>query len=343
MSRWFRHYAGMARDDKLVRVALRSKQPVERVLWVWIALLESAAEINSDGRYEIDAEEMAYFLRCDEGEIAAVIEALRNSGRIDGDCVSKWEMRQFKADSSTDRVKRHRERRAEAGLVAQWQPPKAVREAVYGRDGHACVYCRSAEDLTIDHRTPELRGGTHDQENLQTACRQCNARKRDLTHEEFVARGVAGTTVTVSETRQSKETELDTEVTPLAPRKRGKGATVIPKDWVACMLSDLTPKARACAEQWTRASYETVAEGFVLYWRRTGKTTKDWHATWCGWIIREHSKVMRDQKFGNAAPTPIGETAVDPEQVRKNRLALAEIYDKQGRADEAEQMRRLAA
>ncbi len=62
MSRWFRHYAGLARDDKLVRVALKSKQPVERVMWVWVAILESASEINDGGRYDFDADEAAYFL-----------------------------------------------------------------------------------------------------------------------------------------------------------------------------------------------------------------------------------------------------------------------------------------
>jgi hypothetical protein len=35
MSRWFRHYAGMMRDDKLVRVAIRSGQTIERVVWVY--------------------------------------------------------------------------------------------------------------------------------------------------------------------------------------------------------------------------------------------------------------------------------------------------------------------
>ena len=43
MSRWFRHYAGMMRDDKLVRAAIKSKQSIERVLWIWGAVLESAA------------------------------------------------------------------------------------------------------------------------------------------------------------------------------------------------------------------------------------------------------------------------------------------------------------
>ena len=49
MSRWFRHYAGMMRDDKLVRIAIKTKQPIERVLWIWGAILESAAEIDDNG------------------------------------------------------------------------------------------------------------------------------------------------------------------------------------------------------------------------------------------------------------------------------------------------------
>ena len=31
MSRWFRHYAGMMRDDKPVRIAIKTKQPIERI------------------------------------------------------------------------------------------------------------------------------------------------------------------------------------------------------------------------------------------------------------------------------------------------------------------------
>jgi hypothetical protein len=50
VSRWFRHYAGMMRDDKLVRVAIRSGQAIERVCWIWGAILESAAEIDNGGK-----------------------------------------------------------------------------------------------------------------------------------------------------------------------------------------------------------------------------------------------------------------------------------------------------
>lgn len=98
MSRWFRHYAGMMRDDKLVRAALRSKQSVERVCWLWGAILESAAEFDDGGRYEIDHAEIAYFLRADESEVAAIEAALGALGRLEDGCVAKWKDRQFQGD-----------------------------------------------------------------------------------------------------------------------------------------------------------------------------------------------------------------------------------------------------
>lgn len=115
MSRWFRHYAGMVRDDKLVRVALKSKQSIERVVWIWGAVLESAAEIDSDARYEVDADEIAHFLRCKPAAVNAVLEALQDLGRIDGSTVTTWAKRQFKSDRSNARVAAHREKKRGSG------------------------------------------------------------------------------------------------------------------------------------------------------------------------------------------------------------------------------------
>jgi hypothetical protein len=110
MSRWFRHYAGMMRDEKLVSAAIRSKQPVERVVWVWGALLESASEVNDGGRYDFDAGEAAYFLRVDESDITDILTALVSLGRISESAVVRWSDRQFESDQSKDRQKRYRER-----------------------------------------------------------------------------------------------------------------------------------------------------------------------------------------------------------------------------------------
>lgn len=111
MSRWFRHYAGMMRDDKLVSAAIRAKQPVERVVWVWGAILESAAEIDDGGRFNLDAAEVAYFLRADDADIRVVMDALVAMGRISDDRVVKWGERQFTSDRSADRQAKYRERK----------------------------------------------------------------------------------------------------------------------------------------------------------------------------------------------------------------------------------------
>jgi hypothetical protein len=112
MSRWFRHYAGMMRDEKLVRVAVRAKQPVERVVWVWGAILESAAEVNDGGRYEFDAGEAAYFLRCDECDVACIIDCLEGAGRLADGMVARWGDRQFSSDTAAERQRRYRERKS---------------------------------------------------------------------------------------------------------------------------------------------------------------------------------------------------------------------------------------
>jgi hypothetical protein len=103
------------RDDKLVRVAIRAKQPVERVVWVWGAILESAAEIDDGGRHDLAADEAAYFLRTDEADIGAIIAALTLAGRLDQDRVVNWGQRQFASDKSKDRQAAYRQRQKEGG------------------------------------------------------------------------------------------------------------------------------------------------------------------------------------------------------------------------------------
>ena len=54
------------------------------------------------------------------------------------------------------------------------------RDEVFARDAHRCVYCGQvfpAEELTVDHVQPRVRGGDRSGGNLVTACRGCNTRK----------------------------------------------------------------------------------------------------------------------------------------------------------------------
>ena len=54
------------------------------------------------------------------------------------------------------------------------------RERVFARDRYRCVYCGQvfpAEELTVDHLQPRVRGGDRSDGNLVTACKGCNVRK----------------------------------------------------------------------------------------------------------------------------------------------------------------------
>lgn len=63
--------------------------------------------------------------------------------------------------------------------------PHFLRMQVYERDEFACVYCGSTEDLSCDHDIPVSKGGPTTYENLVTACRPCNSRKRDRDRKAF--------------------------------------------------------------------------------------------------------------------------------------------------------------
>ncbi|HEX6926553.1 MAG TPA: HNH endonuclease [Longimicrobiaceae bacterium] len=54
------------------------------------------------------------------------------------------------------------------------------RERIFERDRYRCVYCGGvfpAEELSVDHVEPRMRGGDRSGGNLVTACRACNQRK----------------------------------------------------------------------------------------------------------------------------------------------------------------------
>ena len=59
-------------------------------------------------------------------------------------------------------------------------PVPTRRDRILRRDGYKCVYCNArppAEELTLDHVEPRVKGGDQSDGNLVTACVACNTLK----------------------------------------------------------------------------------------------------------------------------------------------------------------------
>ena len=57
--------------------------------------------------------------------------------------------------------------------------PAETRRAVMARDKETCQACGAHDDLTLDHLTPQSKGGQHTEDNLQVLCRPCNSAKNN--------------------------------------------------------------------------------------------------------------------------------------------------------------------
>lgn len=64
---------------------------------------------------------------------------------------------------------------------------RSLRNVVFDRNGFKCTYCGDEKDpFECDHIHPVAKGSSHDLSNLTTACKRCNASKRDRTIDEWV-------------------------------------------------------------------------------------------------------------------------------------------------------------
>ena len=96
---WFRLYAEIYRDPKLRRLP-----DALTVFW-----LRSLALFCEFGELPPDAD-AAFQLRISEAKFKANLKALQVQGLYDGRVPHNWDGRQYKSDTSTERVKRFRER-----------------------------------------------------------------------------------------------------------------------------------------------------------------------------------------------------------------------------------------
>ncbi|MGJ4928132.1 hypothetical protein ACQR1I_16625 [Bradyrhizobium sp. HKCCYLS2038] len=111
MSLWFRMYSDVINDPKVMRLP-------EAMRWHWVAVLCCASK--NGGRVPA-VSDVAFMLRMDEERAAAVLGGLQAAGLLDADpeglAPHNWGARQFKSDTSNDRVKRFREKQRNGAVT----------------------------------------------------------------------------------------------------------------------------------------------------------------------------------------------------------------------------------
>ncbi len=99
--------------------------------------------------------------------------------------IGKWcervDMTQFQIHVDESTIRREREKARELRKSAWWTNQKGR-----GR----CGYCHQQvhpRELTMDHKTPIIRGGKTTRNNVVPCCKTCNTEKKYMTLEEWIA------------------------------------------------------------------------------------------------------------------------------------------------------------
>ena len=126
---WFRFYHEVLDDPKV-----QNLPPEDFKFWVNLLCLVC----RRNGKIP-DLKEISFGLRVPENACRTVLERLSNAGLIDTRnggpngvhyAVHSWEKRQYKSDTSTDRVKRFRERYRNVSVTANETPPDTDTEQI---------------------------------------------------------------------------------------------------------------------------------------------------------------------------------------------------------------------
>lgn len=196
---------------------------------------------------------------------------------------------------------------------------ECVRQEVFDRDGRKCLECGSVDDLSLDHKIPRSKGGSHDKENLQTLCRRCNSAKNnrqaksDIDGESVNHRPIIGQSLGLDSKDKPPlipsslnpdslipDTGLPSKDLSAPSAQTIQNGTRLSDDWAL-------PKAWgdwALSEkpELTADAVRTIADNFRDYWVSLAgaKARKvDWQATWRVWV--RNQKIASVTQFKTAA------------------------------------------
>ena len=157
---WFRFYGDALRDAKLRKAARLSGQPFAQVLGIWAVILCYANDSPTRGALwiapgvPVTEDDIAEVAGCNVSETLRLFQDLSmilvdNDGAL---VVVNWKSRQYASDSSTERVKEHRERQKQAPKPPEL--PKTSSETL-PQQGNATLpqRCGNAPDTDTDTDT----------------------------------------------------------------------------------------------------------------------------------------------------------------------------------------------
>lgn len=166
MSRWYRAYDGTVTDPKFGEIALTVGCSKSVAISTWHTILESCAATNDGGRFTVTPRRCAVILAEPIATIEAVFAEMASLGMISDGAVSAWKARQYESDNSTERSRKHRQRRRNGDATLQGRratPPDTETEysEPNGSDAGASPASPSAEVLpaAIDWPTRLWREG----------------------------------------------------------------------------------------------------------------------------------------------------------------------------------------
>lgn len=148
---WFRAHDGISTDVKYPAIADRCGQPVERVIAVWLHVLDEANKpvtqrhatshrATDRGEVHIDSETFASFLRCKPEDVEAILEAMQkpkrdgSCGMLDGNRVASWGKRNplREDENAAERKRRQRSKAKERDAKPVPPGPKQSRTVTHG-------------------------------------------------------------------------------------------------------------------------------------------------------------------------------------------------------------------
>lgn len=155
-NQWFRMYSEFAIDPKVQRLS-----EADQRRYIMLLCLRCC-----NGDVTLHDDDVAFQLRISNEDWLTTKSVLIGRNLIDDKCNLT-----NKIDINEDRPPSH-----------IWRD---IRNRIFKRDDYTCQYCgKRGLKLECDHVIPVAKGGSHNDENLVTACFECNRSKKDkLVHE----------------------------------------------------------------------------------------------------------------------------------------------------------------